>query len=167
MNAARSDIPARLDLFVKVCNAVAHAHQRGIVHRDIKPANILVVDEDKTPTPKLIDFGVAKAIDQGLADRPDSTLATQLIGTPSYMSPEQVLGDGTQIDTRSDLYSLGALLYELLVGQPPFQSAQLTRQGLPGLIRTLREVEPPHPSAPTPPTRRPTPTTLAPSSTTA
>ncbi len=141
------DLDARLDLFVQICAAVAHAHCRGIVHRDIKPANILVTSAPHAPpAPKLIDFGIAKAIDDHRSLSPDATQAAQIIGTPAYMSPEQVAGDGRPIDTRSDIYSLGALLCELLVGQPPFTQAQLTRHGLPGLVKTILEVEPPRPS---------------------
>lgn len=142
------DLAARLNLFTQVCDAVAHAHCRGIVHRDIKPANILVTEaEGRAPTPKLIDFGIAKAIDQRICHRPEDTQSSQLIGTPAYMSPEQVAGDGRPVDTRCDIYSLGALLCELLVGQPPFTNAQLTGAGLPGFVRTLLEVEAPRPSA--------------------
>lgn len=142
------DLSARLDLFTQVCDAVAHAHCRGIVHRDIKPANILVTEaEGRGPTPKLIDFGVAKAIDERICHRPEDTKSSQLIGTPAYMSPEQVAGDGRPVDTRCDIYSLGALLCEMLVGQPPFTNAQLTGAGVPGLVRTLLEVEAPRPSA--------------------
>ena len=141
------DLAARLDLFVQICDAVVHAHCRGIVHRDIKPANILVTeDESRCPTPKLIDFGVAKAIDERIAHRPEDTKSAQILGTPAYMSPEQVAGDGRPVDTRSDIYSLGALLCELLVGQPPFTNAHLTGRGIPGLVQTLLEVEPPKPS---------------------
>lgn len=140
-------LTARLNLFTQVCDAVAHAHCRGIVHRDIKPANILVTeDESRGPTPKLIDFGVAKAIDERIAHRPEDTKFSQIIGTPAYMSPEQVAGDGRPVDTRSDIYSLGALLCELLVGQPPFTNALLTGRGVPGLAHTLLEVEPSRPS---------------------
>ncbi len=142
------DLSARLDLFAQICDAVAHAHCRGVVHRDIKPANILVTEaEGRAPTPKLIDFGIAKAIDERIRHRPEDTQSSQLIGTPAYMSPEQVAGDGRPVDTRCDIYSLGALLCELLVGQPPFTNAQLTGGGVPGLVRTLLEVEAPRPSA--------------------
>ncbi len=137
----------RLELFIQVCNAIQHAHQKGILHRDIKPSNVLVATpEDGLPTPKVIDFGVAKAI----TGRPhgDSTFidGDQFIGTPAYMSPEQAEPGRLDVDTRADIYSLGALLYELLTGHPPFDSQELLDSGLDALRRTLREVDPPRPS---------------------
>ncbi|MBK1817033.1 protein kinase [Luteolibacter yonseiensis] len=138
---------ARLGLFVKVCHAIQHAHQKGVIHRDIKPSNILITLKDGQPVPKVIDFGIAKATDIPLTDTALLTHNLQMIGTPAYMSPEQVERSDMKIDTRSDIYSLGALLYELLVGQPPFDPHQLTRSGLGEMLRILRETEPPLPSS--------------------
>ena len=135
----------RLELFIHVCMAVQHAHQKGILHRDLKPSNVLVTLQDGAAVPKVIDFGVAKAV----SAQPDDagTLAPeQFIGTPAYMSPEQAEPGRQDVDTRTDIYSLGALLYELLVGRPPFDSKQLVGSGLDELRRTLREVDPPAPS---------------------
>jgi serine/threonine protein kinase len=110
----------RLDLFIKVCQAIQHAHQKGIIHRDIKPSNILVTLHDGVPVPKVIDFGIAKATEGRLTDATVYTQLHQFIGTPAYMSPEQAEMSGLDIDTRSDIYSLGVLLYELLTGRTPF-----------------------------------------------
>jgi len=111
----------RLDLFIQVCQSVQHAHQKGIIHRDIKPSNILVTLHDDVPVPKVIDFGIAKATtDQRLIDKTLFTALEQFIGTPAYMSPEQAEMSGLNSDTRSDIYSLGVLLYELLTGKTPF-----------------------------------------------
>src|SRR6266481_4538417 len=110
----------RLDLFIKVCQAIQHAHQKGIIHRDIKPSNILVTLHDGVPVPKVIDFGIAKATEGRLTDATVYTQLHQFIGTPAYMSPEQAEMSGLDIDTRSDIYSLGVLLYELLAGSTPF-----------------------------------------------
>ena len=107
----------RLELFIQVCQAIQHAHQKGIIHRDIKPSNILVTLHDGVPVPKVIDFGIAKAIEGELTDKTIFTQFQQFIGTPAYMSPEQAEMSGLDIDTRSDIYSLGVLLYELLDGQ--------------------------------------------------
>jgi serine/threonine protein kinase len=138
----------RLDLFIQVCRAVQHAHQKGIIHRDIKPSNILVSSHDGAPIPKVIDFGIAKAITgERLADNTVFTVREQFIGTPAYMSPEQAQMDGVDIDTRSDIYSLGVLLYELLTGHTPFDGNELLKSGMEELQRTLREKEPPRPSA--------------------
>jgi hypothetical protein len=136
----------RLDLFIKVCQAVQHAHQKGIIHRDIKPSNILVTLHDGVPVPKIIDFGIAKATEGRLTDLTVYTELNQFIGTPAYMSPEQAEMSGLAIDTRSDIYSLGVLLYELLTSQPPFNPEELLRRGIDEIRRTIREVEPPRPS---------------------
>src|SRR6188768_1695841 len=136
----------RLDLFIKVCHAIQHAHQKGIIHRDIKPSNILVTLHDGVPVPKVIDFGIAKATQGDLTDKTVYTQFQQFIGTPAYMSPEQAEMSGLDIDTRTDIYSLGVLLYELLTGQTPFDSADLMRAGLDEMRRTIREEEPVRPS---------------------
>src|SRR5262249_22317950 len=126
--------------------AVQHAHQKGIIHRDLKPTNVLVTMHDDKPVPKIIDFGVAKAIEGKLTDKTLFTGFRQLIGTPTYMSPEQAQLSGIDVDTRSDIYSLGALLYELLTGTTPFDAKQLLNSALDELQRIIREVEPPTPS---------------------
>jgi serine/threonine protein kinase/WD40 repeat protein len=136
----------RLDLFMKVCQAIQHAHQKGIIHRDIKPANILVTLHDGMPVPKVIDFGIAKATQQELTDKTIFTQFHQFIGTPAYMSPEQAEMSGLDIDTRSDIYSLGVLLYELLTGQTPFDSKELMALGLDAMRKAIREKEPVRPS---------------------
>ncbi len=137
---------ARLDLFVQVCHAIQHAHQKGIIHGDIKPSNIMIALQDGVPVPKVIDFGIAKATEARLTDRMLFTSYVQLIGTPAYMSPEQADGSGLDIDTRSDIYSLGVLLYELLTGMTPFDANELLESGLEEMRRTLREKEPARPS---------------------
>ena len=137
----------RLELFVQVCNAVQHAHQKGIIHRDLKPSNIMVTMHDGVPVPKVIDFGIAKATEQRLTDKTLFTSYAQLMGTPAYMSPEQMELSGLNLDTRSDIYSLGVLLYELLTGRTPFDTADLLKLGVDELRRTLREREPMSPSA--------------------
>jgi serine/threonine protein kinase/Flp pilus assembly protein TadD len=137
---------ARLDLFSQVCRAIQHAHQKGIIHRDIKPSNILVALHDGVPVPKVIDFGIAKATDLRLTDKTVFTQFEQFIGTPAYMSPEQAEMSGLDIDTRSDIYSLGVLLYELLTSQTPIRPAELMSAGLEAMRRLLREKEPPRPS---------------------
>jgi eukaryotic-like serine/threonine-protein kinase len=131
---------------VLVCQAVQHAHQKGIIHRDLKPSNILVTLHDGVPVPKVIDFGVAKATEQSLTDKTIYTAFTQLVGTPLYMSPEQVELSGLDIDTRSDIDALGVLLYELLTGTTPFDSETLKRAALDEMRRMIREDEPPKPS---------------------
>ena len=139
----------RLRLFVQVCQAIQHAHQKGIIHRDIKPSNILVADHDGVPVPKVIDFGIAKATtDQRLTDKTLFTAFEQFIGTPAYMSPEQAELSGLDIDTRSDIYSLGVLLYELLTGKTPFDAKRLagsrawTRFAAPSARRNRRGPRP-------------------------
>src|SRR5437667_6619167 len=137
----------RLDLFMKVCQAIQHAHQKGIIHRDIKPSNILVTVNDGVAVPKVIDFGIAKATtDQRLTDKTVFTAFEQFIGTPAYMSPEQAEMTSLDIDTRSDIYSLGVLLYELLTGKTPFDAEELLKAGLDEMRRVIREKEPARPS---------------------
>ena len=136
----------RLDLFIQVCQAIQHAHQKGIIHRDIKPSNILVTLHDGVPVPKVIDFGIAKATEGRLTDATVYTQLNQFIGTPAYMSPEQAEMSGLDIDTRSDIYSLGVLLYELLVGKTPFDAQELMSQGIDAMRKTIREQEPVRPS---------------------
>jgi eukaryotic-like serine/threonine-protein kinase len=136
----------RLDLFIKVCQAIQHAHQKGIIHRDIKPSNILVTLHDGVPVPKVIDFGIAKATEGRLTDATVYTQLHQFIGTPAYMSPEQAEMSGLDIDTRSDIYSLGVLLYELLTGKTPFDAQELMSQGIDEMRKTIREKDPVRPS---------------------
>jgi len=136
----------RLKLFIQVCHAIQHAHQKGIIHRDIKPSNLLVTLHDGVPVPKVIDFGIAKATEQRLTDKTLFTEFTAFIGTPAYMSPEQAEMSGLDIDTRSDIYALGVLLYELLTGKTPFDAETLLRSGLDECRRTIREQEPVRPS---------------------
>jgi eukaryotic-like serine/threonine-protein kinase len=137
----------RLGLFVKVCQAIQHAHQKGIIHRDIKPGNILVTLHDGVPVPKVIDFGIAKAIEGRLIDSTVYTQLHQFIGTPAYMSPEQAEMSGLDIDTRSDIYSLGVLLYELLTGRTPFDASELLASGIDVMRKAIREKEPVKPSS--------------------
>jgi WD40 repeat protein/serine/threonine protein kinase len=136
----------RLELFIPVCQAVQHAHQKGIIHRDLKPSNILVMMHDTTPVPKVIDFGVAKALGQELTDKTLFTGFAQMVGTPLYMSPEQAGQSGLDVDTRSDIYSLGVLLYELLTGSTPFDRKRLKEADYDEIRRIIREEEPARPS---------------------
>ncbi len=137
----------RLELFLPVCHAVQHAHQKGIIHRDLKPSNVLVVMHDTTPVPKVIDFGVAKALGQELTEKTLHTGFAQMIGTPLYMSPEQAGQSVLDIDTRSDIYSLGVLLYELLTGTTPIAKERFQRAAYDEIRRIIREETPPRPSA--------------------
>ena len=136
----------RLDLFIKVCQAIQHAHQKGIIHRDIKPSNILVTLHDGVAVPKVIDFGIAKATEGRLTEATVYTQLHQFLGTPAYMSPEQAEMTGLDIDTRSDIYSLGVLLYQLLTSQTPFDGKELLASGLDAMRKTIREKEPMRPS---------------------
>src|SRR5262249_7963309 len=129
-----------------VCQAIQHAHQKGIIHRDVKPSNVLVTSHDGTPVAKVIDFGVAKAIHQQLSTHSVYTNFAQMVGTPLYMSPEQAEMSGLDIDTRSDVYSLGVLLYELLTGTTPLEKKRLARAAYDEIRRLIREEEPPRPS---------------------
>jgi tetratricopeptide (TPR) repeat protein len=145
-DANRLSTPERLALFIEVCHAVQHAHQKGIIHRDLKPSNVLVALHDGKPVPKIIDFGVAKATSQRLTEKTMFTSYGQMIGTPAYMSPEQAEMGGLDVDTRSDIYALGVLLYELLTGTTPFDEKHLRTAGYQEIQRIIREVEPLKPS---------------------
>jgi serine/threonine protein kinase len=142
----RLSLRQRLELVIPVCQAIQHAHQKGIIHRDIKPTNVLVTQYDGRPVPKVIDFGVAKATAQKLTERTMFTEFGQVIGTLEYMSPEQAEINQLDIDTRSDIYSLGVLLYELLTGSTPFEKQKLRAAAFPEMLRIIREEEPPRPS---------------------
>jgi serine/threonine protein kinase len=145
----RAKLPAdrRLRLFAQICRAVQHAHQKGVIHRDLKPTNVLVTLHDGEPVPKVIDFGIAKAVGGRLTDKTVYTRLAQFVGTPMYVSPEQAELSGLDVDTRSDVYSLGVLLYELLTGTTPFDAETFRTVGLDAVRRIIREVEPPRPSA--------------------
>ena len=136
----------RLDLFMGVCSALQHAHQKGVIHRDIKPSNVMVTLHDGEPVPKVIDFGIAKATQQRLTEKTLFTAYGQFIGTPAYMSPEQAEMSGLDVDTRSDIYSLGVLLYELLTGTTPLEAKVLHGVAYGEIQRIIREEEPPKPS---------------------
>src|SRR5664279_4626191 len=136
----------RLELFMQVCHAVQHAHQKGVIHRDLKPSNILVTVQDDKPVPKVIDFGVAKATQARLRERTLFTGLHQMIGTPAYMSPEQAGLGALDLDTRSDIYALGVVLYELLTGRTPFTKEEFEKAGLDEIFRLIREQDPPKPS---------------------
>jgi eukaryotic-like serine/threonine-protein kinase len=136
----------RLELFIQVCQAIQHAHQKGIIHRDIKPSNILVTHHDDVAVPKVIDFGIAKATVGQLTDKTVFTAFAQFVGTPAYMSPEQAQMSGLDVDTRADIYSLGVLLYELLTGHTPFDAKELLAAGMDEMCRKIREEEPAKPS---------------------
>jgi serine/threonine protein kinase len=136
----------RLELFIKVCRAIQHAHQKGVIHRDLKPGNVLVTLHDGEPVPKVIDFGVAKALGHKLTEKTLFTRFEQMIGTPAYMSPEQAALSGLDIDTRSDIYSLGVLLYELLTGVTPLDAEMLRKGAFDEIRRMIRETDPPKPS---------------------
>ena len=141
----RLSVQARLELFVAVCQAVQHAHQKGIIHRDLKPSNVLVTEVDGRPTPKVIDFGVAKATELKLTDLSLAETGA-IVGTPAYMSPEQADPSSMDIDTRTDVYALGVILYELLAGSPPIDAKQFRRGAFLEMLRMVREVDPPRPS---------------------
>src|SRR6266511_1235444 len=145
-NEANLSTRERLDLFLEVCSAIQHAHQKGIIHRDIKPANILVTLHGDKPVPKVIDFVIAKATQGRLTEKTLFTQFQHFIGTPAYMSPEQASLSGLDVDTRSDIYGLGVLLYELLTGKTPFDEKELMKSGLDEMRRTIREREPVRPS---------------------
>src|SRR5262249_45978339 len=145
-DSRRLSTEERLNLFIEVCEGVQHAHQKAIIHRDLKPSNILVSLADGNAQPKIIDFGIAKAIGHRLTERTLFTEVGSVIGTPEYMSPEQADLTGQDVDTRTDVYSLGVILYELLTGSLPFASGELRSSSYEELRRMLREVEPPRPS---------------------
>jgi non-specific serine/threonine protein kinase/serine/threonine-protein kinase len=144
-DAYRLSTNARLALFIEICRAVQHAHQKGVVHRDIKPTNILVTEQDGHPAAKVIDFGVAKAVEEKLTAQTLMTGLGRVIGTLGYMSPEQAGGE-SDIDTRSDIYSLGVVLYELLAGVTPFTAERFRDGAFDAALKMIREEDPPKPS---------------------
>ena len=146
-DSSQLTVRERIDLFIEICKGIQHAHQKGVIHRDIKPSNILIDDENGARSPKIIDFGIAKAISGENHAETHLSFQDQFVGTPAYMSPEQADRRERDIDTRSDVYSLGVLLYELLVGRTPFDAAELSAAGLSEMRRMLIESEPPLPSA--------------------
>ena len=145
-DATRLSVEDRLKLFSQVCSAVQHAHQKGIIHRDLKPSNILVAPYDDKPVPKVIDFGLAKAMHQSLTEKTLYTAHETVLGTPLYMSPEQAQLNNLDVDTRADIYSLGVLLYELLTGTTPLERKRFKEAAWDEIRRMIREEEPPRPS---------------------
>src|SRR4026209_2863723 len=145
-DARRLTVEQRIALFVPVCQAIQHAHQKGIIHRDIKPSNVMVTLYDGRPVPKVIDFGVAKATEQKLTERTLFTQYGTMVGTLEYMSPEQAEMSALGVDTRSDIYSLGVLLYELLTGSTPLTHKRMKEAAFAEILRMIREEEPPRPS---------------------
>jgi serine/threonine protein kinase len=139
----RMTIGARLELFLAVCHAVQHAHQKGVIHRDLKPSNVVVMEQEGAPVPKVIDFGIAKATDQWTAENTLLTQFGQMVGTPEYASPEQAEVTTGVVDETSDVYSLGVVLYELLIGTVPFDAARMRQAGLSEMLRIIREEEAP------------------------
>jgi non-specific serine/threonine protein kinase/serine/threonine-protein kinase len=139
-------IEERLELFTKICEGIQHAHQKAIIHRDLKSSNVLVVEENGEAWPKIIDFGVAKVIGEKITEQTIQTQMGQILGTPEFMSPEQADLTGGSIDTRTDVYLLGEVLYELLTGLPPFDSEEMRKSGIDGMLYKIRMIDPPRPS---------------------
>src|SRR5271154_5703944 len=139
----RMTVGQRLELFLAVCRAVQHAHQKGVIHRDLKPSNVLVTEQESRPVPKVIDFGIAKATDQWAVEKTLLTQFGQMVGTPEYASPEQAEVMTGDVDESSDVYSLGVILYELLIGAVPFDPTRLRQEGLAEMLRIVREEEAP------------------------